>query len=968
MAPQFVPQPAGQGLQAFFPHIPLSEVGERHGSGKLTLNKSGASGTRVWQCPWFMHPAFCDFLLGRTAVNPNGRPQNNRPDVFSVCYPWLYCQEVSVEGEDLLGVDLTLRAFYRRAIVTAKYMPLEMNNSIHINSQMLTIPDSQFIFIGTNPTNLCDFQQIFTVEIQGKPNSGTFQLGFASDSSSATFIVPAQSISPGGNTVTAQDTIPLEGVSYTDDIPYDASPATVRKAVRKALGITPQYNIDVSIDPDNPTITEVDTDRPDAVTVTGPEGKPGATGPWTIKLKWETVMSGYALSSLKSTAAGILLYKGFHDRKIDVRTEKGDYMYQWWRSVTNVGAKGDGLPGTSHSTTGFRATDDLVYSIDWSGRYTSGSFRFKMTGYDAFGSKPDDVAFTNWSEEVFAASATPNELFLALKSMLNGYKKSAPLDKNRQIEDFQMMGLPADSKSSPLVCYGELNQKSCVWMSKPYLNGQQIKPIKVDPSAPLAPKPIWGQTLSQMSLENKDQPLIIYFQLHSLKEGISYQIEIDWTGNGSTEPGRPDPPAAKIVKFDPYLANRMDQNVGKVVPMGEITFQRHQVIGMDMLYLLSVVGTVNMFTFQGFPPWTLLLSGIEAKQTRLPNGTPCFDMTFKFAFNPYTHQAIFRPKFMRWEFVRGVLVSRIPKAVMVPIQPLDELTNRAKLNPIAAKGAFFDPNDPEKFPDAKKRVPRIIPAKISPMDGSILKGGTKSIFAGDGPNPGNQNLGDGAGGSGGSGGTGDINNNGDIKPPYGTVDANAVTGTTGKILDSLGEAPTQDPNVANDDPYQAWLGKSNQLGKLIADSVGGGPGGLANDDQTAAASGIAEDIRIGTEQGAPWSSAAKSGVDTGGGSGDLAYDLALARAAHKCGAMLHPNTIKLLGLPANYHPNPSQMKLGGPGPPPPGPGPGPGNAVPGDQQAINVGAAKSVQDMVTRVYDVGFIYPICDFTPIIWMQ
>jgi hypothetical protein len=207
---------------------PVTQIGERQGSGKLTLNKGGASGTRIWQVPWFLYPTFCDHLLGRVAPNPSGMPQLHRPDVFSPCYPWLYCQEVSVEGEDLLGVDMALRAFYRRAIITAKYMPMEQGNSIHINSQMLSIPGTQFIFVGPNPSARLGATQTFTMVMDGVPTGGTFRI----------ILSPSSSSLPGA---------PLPVTVFTPPIPYNASPGMITHAMRVAMGLQPGTAFDTVV-------------------------------------------------------------------------------------------------------------------------------------------------------------------------------------------------------------------------------------------------------------------------------------------------------------------------------------------------------------------------------------------------------------------------------------------------------------------------------------------------------------------------------------------------------------------------------------------------------------------------------------------------------------------------------------------------------------------------------------------------
>ncbi len=960
--PQFVNPALAAALCVRFPHVPISQVAERQGSGKITLNKSGSSGTRIWQLPWFLYPAFCDWLLGRVAPKQE-RPQINRPDVFSPCYPWLYCQEASVEGEDLLGVDRSLRAFYRRAIVTAKYQPLELNNSIHINSQMLTIPNTQFIFIGQSPTNLAGFQQVFGVEMVGRANGGTFQLGFANDAGAATFLVPPIGGAGAGAGPVAPPT-PGANVTKTTPIKFNASAAEVRDAVRKSV---------LAAD-------AAPTFKPDAVVVTGPEGKVGATGPWIITLNIPEVKTICSFpEDLTAPAAGLYL----NDAKVSIAFRLKEYLVaaygpkpttsgaDWWLATANNPAYGS-----------------LMY-LYWSGKYTGGSFRFKITFEDGT---------INHSNAVDVATCKPPHLMDALLSALVSRTRAAPeADQNKDMSTLED-GSPGHAQD-----FGGVYTDNSVFMELPYLDGADILPD--DPDAPFDKR--YTSTMSQLATNDPYRPVVMAFSFQNLKSRVA-TLELVWGGKAGSGEGLLQKPTLKVTKYDPYLANRLDQNVGKVVPMGEITIQRHQVIATDMVYLLAVVGSVNMFTFQGFPPWTLLLSGIEAKQTRLPNGTPCFDMTFKFAFNPYTHQAIFRPLYMRWEFVRGVLIARVPNSVAVPKNPLSDLNGRAKVNPKAVAKAWITPKRPD-----------VIPVAIDPRTGKPVAGGAGGIAGGapgaapGGGGPpviaGEPNPPGGGGGAvaassnpdlassdpgqmafspdmplgdaGPAGGGGNQNPNppaqgggantdypGGVQVPFGQVAANTVQNQTLNVVTRLSNPFPADPNSGNYNPADDWQSSSDTLGSMIAQSIGIGKG-TADDEQKAAASGIEADIEQGRIDGADFVSTYDNGVSvssTSGGTGNMMYDLALARNAHECGATLAPCTREFLGLP----PEDATAGAGALG--------DAGSdlvdiainaAVAGaTANPSNVGASKSVAEMSTRVFDLGLIYPICDFTPILWMQ
>ena len=1025
--PQFIQPAQAAALCVRFPRVPITQVAERQGSGKITLNKSGSSGTRVWQVPWFFYPAFCDWLLGRTAVNPVGKPQLFRPDVFSPCYPWLYCTEASVEGEDLLGVDLSLRAFYRRAIVTAKYQPLELNNSIHINSQMLTIPNTQFVFIGQNPYNLAGFQQVYGVEIVGKVTGGTFKLGFANDGN-ATFLAPAI----GGGAGTAgpppppeEETVRVQldaalarlSAATTDidrsaaqtevnalkskldqirllqvspEIPHNASATTVRDALRAALGLTKA------------------TDQPGAVTVRGPEGKGGATGPWIVTLNIPQIKTLFARNNtLSNIGAGLYLSPAASGSNSGAQYRGIDFA-QWWDMI-----KGAATLGTSN-----------LYRLDWSGEFKSGEAHFKVTF------TKDGKTYVNHGRGITLATAGMMDVFFSLRTAL--------------IEGNWGGGSPDIGDNTPIIertegagvnDYGALHSDQSEFMSFPYRDGVPLPTDEVEDSGGRQ-RLRETRPFSQVCGGDPYHPLSLFLAYHRLPNGYTVSnIELVFTGGGSGGVGVSEPPTLKLTKYDPHHANRLDQNVGKVVPTGEITFQRHQVIATDLVYLLAVVGSVNMFTFMGFPPWTLLLSGIEAKQTRLPNGTPCFDMTFKFAFNPYTHQAIFRPATMRWEFVRGVLVSRVPETIFLPVNPLNPANSRAKINPKAAVKAWAMPD---------KKLPRVVPVVIDPKSGKPIKGGAGAgavvgnlagaagavaggVGGGDDPpavdlsggpdavaggqtalaatNPAGYTLGDpgtlpagefdmfdptadnAADVSGPSIRLGAPNSNNavqnpapaapldnpasQIQVPFGTQDATKVAGTTTDLLFQMDATAPADPNAANYSPPDVWNNFSNILGDLIAKSIGVPGAGQADADQKAAASGIEADLELARTEGAPYLSALDAGVAISagaGGTGNLDVDLAMARIAHECGAKLAPCTREFLGLPPEAE-TPAGGEAGTLGI-------GVGGLLTDIStatkaavgNAVNIGAGRSVQQMSTRVYDVGLIYPICDHTPILWMQ
>jgi hypothetical protein len=355
----------------------------------------------------------------------------------------------------------------------------------------------------------------------------------------------------------------------------------------------------------------------------------------------------------------------------------------------------------------------------------------------------------------------------------------------------------------------------------------------------------------------------------------------------------------------------------------------------------------------------------------------------------------------------GVLVGRFPKeTIATPTNPLDRVSSRARINPRAAERAFAAP-----------KAPREVPLVIDPRTGKPVAGGPGGVVGGaPGAGPGGVELvvpppmfetfgaASEAVGAGivipvpdqlmnlGGGYNADNPNpnpspnsglgaqqNGQVAVPFGQQPATNNEGALANVIAQLSAPLEEDPNSTTYRAADNWESQSNVLGDMIAKSIGCGEGS-ANDDQRAAASGIEEDIEQGRLDGAPWIESLTAVTITGteGGTGNLEFDLALARNAHECGAKLAPATRAFLGLP----PEPEDVATGGPlcGTPPGAAGANLG-AAPGalvvapaggavgandPSKAANVGGANSVQLM--KVYDLGLIYPICDHTPILWMQ
>jgi|SRR5579871_620582 len=146
----WVPYFQGNGYLSTF--ISMKEYA---GSGKVSYNRSGWKGTRIFEVPWFQWMDFGNALLGYSVNQSGGVPTYYLPDVFSAGMPWMFCRELEVEGiEGLIrGYDadpLTPRIYYERAKITATYMPLDMDVTLNVSGQILSVPSTQLAWLGTD--------------------------------------------------------------------------------------------------------------------------------------------------------------------------------------------------------------------------------------------------------------------------------------------------------------------------------------------------------------------------------------------------------------------------------------------------------------------------------------------------------------------------------------------------------------------------------------------------------------------------------------------------------------------------------------------------------------------------------------------------------------------------------------------------------------------------------------------------
>lgn len=100
------------------------------------------------------------------------------------------------------------------------------------------------------------------------------------------------------------------------------------------------------------------------------------------------------------------------------------------------------------------------------------------------------------------------------------------------------------------------------------------------------------------------------------------------------------------------------QPTTKIICLGEYSLNRKQVLNANFWNFISILGTVNSNFFLGFPPWTLLFTGVNGKRVTLPSGTRVWDLTFKFHFNPNSWNMVYRPDKGQWQLIASVGVAQ----------------------------------------------------------------------------------------------------------------------------------------------------------------------------------------------------------------------------------------------------------------------------------------------------------------------
>lgn len=527
---------------------------ERDGSGSLDLSPNGISGKRQWAVPWDLpdgtryYVQFMQQLLGMTIVGPTGTPNFTYPDVFSADFPWLYCQSLSVHGEEQLGTDAWGRMRYRRAIIDASYSPYDIGESIDLSGQALPIAKGSFSYIG----RLFKDPPMYTLDPRG-------------------------TYSPQQLYAASQDFQQAYQAWRTETDRYFLRPGLPHsefagRNTRMRVYMVPRATRQVV--------------RNLRFTSTGQ--------PWTL--------SGFTLRLSYTDPDGTIspiFQWSFVGSDVDAFIEAFQYLNVGGGSVFVL--TGGPLPTSNIRVEAIAGPlvdiepANLVCTIsNTDGSPDSLTCDQELHTIPVFA---NPITSIQWSLTLPGTSATPGETF---SGEFDGTADSLYESLNA------IEGGDAGVTWGFEVTGGPLPEEDIfIEFTGTELAGRPFPPMRFTNSVPGA---------------SVDDPVY---------------CEVLEAGNTASATD----------------GDTVDQALTKVIPTGEYSLERHQVLSPNFWNFISIIGTVNCSYFLGFPPWSLLFSGMSGRKTVLPNGTRCWNLSFKFHFNPNGWNMVFRPDTGQWEVV-----------------------------------------------------------------------------------------------------------------------------------------------------------------------------------------------------------------------------------------------------------------------------------------------------------------------------
>ncbi len=712
--------PIGQGQFGIAGSYEVVEpvFAEREGSGKITAGKHGITGQRTFVVPWKNNVTgetwkdYCEQLLGKTVllVAPNGGilVGVTFPDLFhSVDFPQLVCQELELDGEQMRPPDAKLRVTYRRAVIKAKYMPLDYSDKVDVAVQYQGIPSLKWNYVGQNARRAVVARRY---HMSQDANNGALLAGTLALKVTG----PLQDLSGNPAFLTIKillqkhaDIFPGLIVAWQQAViiaaRYDASVAqvpimnaiivnaqtTMASTSSNVVAVSagnPQSDalimqnminnlvdmafygrdaLDALLDifnalPDNAdrqqidqihsaTSAEVDDVSQDATnSATARDrslwirnGLPvldGAIPNIPVDFRDPTTWSRQILQGILETKFGVGNVE-VSIRGIDLSFNLDIDVYD---TTLQLELDSERMPGANVmaiTTAGVPPAQMIVLvglSDGTTVEITSAELNSQRTA--RAGRVWDDAGstFSGWFILRFSRAVARDIRFRLTAPPLTSADMTYPSGRDRLASRLQ-----ADMRSRfPPVLFGNENANG---FRVQHLADINVGIGETDDYQIYMPSHDGASTRTLFPLD-----VTITNDIGAVNARVSL--------SGGIAP--PDPTGPKIAGDTP---------AGRFIQTGHYKTERHFVLGPLLPLLMSLVGCINANLFNGFNPWTLLLTGLTARKTMTMSGVSCWTMEFVFAHNPNNWNAVYRSETGQYEFVRADGGSRTGSQISVRI-------------------------------------------------------------------------------------------------------------------------------------------------------------------------------------------------------------------------------------------------------------------------------------------------------------
>lgn len=663
------------------PSIPLATevMKERKGSGKFSISGAGVHANREWVVPWF-DPAtgkwwkdYVGELLG-TPVTVNAAGQATvvtYPAIFHDSLPFLICKEVDVEGEDPWKVDYDGKQMYRRAILKAKYQPLDHMEKIDIATQFQSVPGYQFLWVGQDarraglsarwlvrPTGLnVSPSAIFMGQIAFSivklapppaPNQNFLLIVGKLSQHVQALSEPAGVLDRTAsvlNMLSSHDgTLDIKPQFQEDhnrlqNLVANANPNTPLQPSGLLVDDAQRMQIMIAVMGDmNASLNAIFGHCQGVLTILQSEAAPvandiGMVNALMAKIQAEIAPLGADITNSMDLAQVVVTPQVTEEHSVDITVDFVNKMAEGnaWDPPA-VQALMEIVLGSGNVQV--TAIDNVPLSYD---------VQFLVPGWDLRIDVENTNVYFLTDTTLLAISSADEELLLdtfTINDLLFG--------RHLDILNFRLALFHVNSGRTFMTPYMTFTARN------PQLTAENIRRgIQSTLSTALGHA---LQSVRVTAYEAAASPSGSPPDQRRFKFGVSIRDITDIVRITRSEVDFDPNVTMTIEPGDTKTAELLQGNAiaGRFVPLGHYSLEKRAILEYWKMLLMGLKGCVNKETFQGFPPWTLLVMGIEAKITHVITGERVWTMTFKFGYNPNTWNAIFRGDRARYEFVRSI--------------------------------------------------------------------------------------------------------------------------------------------------------------------------------------------------------------------------------------------------------------------------------------------------------------------------